>query len=184
MKQYIHFFNLNKVDENVVEGMLEAFLQDIKHATFDPNTYIFNKVDTLDLKPLIQDMESETLSDIFAYVSPPFKEKELETHFNSLKQLMTSYQGIKKGLLTHPLLIKYLPKNNALKSFIFQKYANKPFMLETIKVYLESNQHAIIASQQLYIHRNTLLMRIESFYEVTMLDPRKFIEGYYIYQLL
>ena len=184
MKQYIHFFTLNISDQPFIEAMLEAFLQDVKPLHSNTHTYVFNAIPKENLNPLIQDMQSETLSDVFAYVSMPLKEKEMVSHLQTLLSIMDSYNGIRKGLLTTTALIQYTPISHTLKSFIFQKYAQKPFMLETIKVYLECDQHAIKASQELYIHRNTLLMRLESFYEVTGLDPRRFMDAYVIYRLL
>jgi hypothetical protein len=184
MKQYIHFFTLNISDQPFIEAMLEAFLQDVKPLHSNTHTYVFNAILKEDLNPLIQDMQSETLSDVFAYVSMPLKEKEMVSHLQSLLSIMNTYTGIRKGLLTTTALIQHTPISHILKSFIFQKYAQKPFMLETIKVYLECDQHAIKASQELYIHRNTLLMRLESFYEATGLDPRRFMDAYVLYRLL
>ena len=46
--------------------------------------------------------------------------------------------------------------DDILIKHILKKYAEDQIMLETIKVYLESNQNTIKASKKLYIHRNTL----------------------------
>lgn len=185
MIQYIYFFKLNHMDEHLVEGMLEAYVSQLSKHVAHKNVYLFNTDGHMELKPLIQDMMSETLSDIFAYVSMPLKEKEVDKHMLELKHIMSSYEGTQKGLITnHDIVFHMKTPSLSLKHFIFQKYAQKPFMLETIKVYLEHNQHAQHASKALYIHRNTLMMRLDSFFEVTGFDVRTFIDGHLVYLLL
>ena len=185
MTQYIYFFKLNYVYQHLAEGMLEAYVSQLSKHTNYPNLYLFSSDRHIELKPLIQDMMSETLSDIFAYVSIPIKEKEVESHLIQLKHIMLTYEGIQKGLITNHDLLRFMKKPTLdLKKFIFQKYASKPFMLETVKSYLEYNQHAQHASKALYIHRNTLMMRLDNFYDATGFDVRTFIDGHFIYLLL
>jgi DNA-binding PucR family transcriptional regulator len=50
--------------------------------------------------------------------------------------------------------------------------------------YLECNQHALKASKALYIHRNTLMMRLDNFYEATGFDVRTFLDGFHMYYVL
>lgn len=185
MTQYIYFFKLNQMDEHLVEGMLEAYVSQLSKHVVHSNVYLFQTDKYMELKPLIQDMMSETLSDIFAYVSMPLKEKDIDSHILQLRKIILNYDGVQKGLITNHDFVRFVKKpSSELKHFIFQKYAYKPFMLETIKAYLEQNQHAQHASKALYIHRNTLMMRLDNFYEVTGFDVRTFIDGHLIYLLL
>jgi hypothetical protein len=183
MKQYIYFFKLNKSDQILVEGMLEAYVSNL--SMISEGFYMFDIDYMLDLKPLIQDMMSETLSDIFAYTSIPLKEKDVLTHQQAMKVLLNDFKGVKKGLITNRDIIKYVAKDDIrLKPFILQKYHSKPYMLETIMTYFECNQHALKASQALYIHRNTLMMRLDNFYEATGFDVRTFLDGFDIYYVI
>lgn len=50
-------------------------------------------------------------------------------------------------------------------------------LLNTIKVFLSQNQNISEASRELYIHRNTLIYRIEKFNKLTGLDCTKFEDG-------
>ena len=47
-------------------------------------------------------------------------------------------------------------------------------MVETIKVYIESNANATVAAKKLYLHRNSLNYRLDKFLEITGLDVRQF----------
>lgn len=50
-------------------------------------------------------------------------------------------------------------------------------LLNTVKVFLHENQNISEASRELYIHRNTLIYRIEKFNKLTGLDCTKFEDG-------
>jgi DNA-binding PucR family transcriptional regulator len=71
-----------------------------------------------------------------------------------------------------------------MKKFILGKFHDQHYMLETIKTYLESNQNMMTASKELFIHRNTLMMRLEKFKDVTGFDVKTFYDGFLIYHLL
>ncbi len=47
-------------------------------------------------------------------------------------------------------------------------------LLETIKVYIESNANATVAAKKLFLHRNSLNYRLDKFHEITSLDVRQF----------
>ena len=74
--------------------------------------------------------------------------------------------------------------DDELKHFILKKYAQDLMMHETIKGYLESNQNMVIAAKKLYVHRNTLIQRIEKFHQVTGFDIRQFQDAYLIYHFI
>lgn len=50
-------------------------------------------------------------------------------------------------------------------------------LLNTIRVFLKLDQNVSEASRELYIHRNTLIYRIEKFNKITGLDCTKFEDG-------
>ncbi|MGB0203148.1 MAG: helix-turn-helix domain-containing protein, partial [Acholeplasmataceae bacterium] len=70
-----------------------------------------------------------------------------------------------------------------LKIFILGKYHDQSYMLHTIQTYLESNQNMITASKELFIHRNTLMMRLEKFNDATGFDMKSFKDGFLMYHL-
>lgn len=61
------------------------------------------------------------------------------------------------------------------ESFLQDKFA--PELLTTIKVFLQKNQNVSEASRALYIHRNTMMYRLDKFQKMTGLDCAKFEAG-------
>jgi DNA-binding PucR family transcriptional regulator len=57
-------------------------------------------------------------------------------------------------------------------------------MQESIKIYLESNQNMSLAAKKLYVHRNTLIQRLDKFHQTTGFDVRVFSDAYLIYHLM
>ncbi len=57
-------------------------------------------------------------------------------------------------------------------------------ILETIKAYLELNMSVNMVSRTEYAHRNTVNYRISRFIELTGIDIRSTLNGYYVYTLI
>lgn len=47
-------------------------------------------------------------------------------------------------------------------------------LIDTAKTYLECNMNAVLASNTLYIHRNTFNYRLNKFIEITQLDIKNY----------
>lgn len=62
-------------------------------------------------------------------------------------------------------------------------YADEEF-LHSMKVFIEKNQNTSEAAKALYLHRNTLINRLDKFYRVTGFDLRKFEDAAIIYLLI
>ena len=52
-----------------------------------------------------------------------------------------------------------------------------PELLTTLRAFLDNNMNISEASRALYIHRNTLLYRMEKFHKLTGLDAARFDDG-------
>lgn len=57
------------------------------------------------------------------------------------------------------------------------KDRNRKELLHTVKVFLMNNQNVSEAARALYIHRNTLVYRLEKFNKMTNLDSTQFVDG-------
>ncbi len=86
-------------------------------------------------------------------------------------------------------IVKYLP--NLLNDDINLKGELLAFkekisddIIETIKVYLETNCSLNLTSKIMFIHRNSINYRISRFIELTKIDIRFTLNGYYVYLLI
>ena len=62
----------------------------------------------------------------------------------------------------------------------FFKDKNGPELLASLRAFLDNDMNVTEASKALYIHRNTLLYRMDKFRKMTGLDPSKFEDGFKI----
>lgn len=74
--------------------------------------------------------------------------------------------------------------DDAFKRQVLKEFYDDPEFLNTIKVFIEKNQNTSEASKFLYLHRNTLINRIEKFYRVTGYDLKKFEDAAIVYLLV
>jgi carbohydrate diacid regulator len=76
-------------------------------------------------------------------------------------------------------------RNNYIKN-IFEKDINKrkglkAIFWDTLQVFFENNLNITNTSKAIFVHRNTLLYRLEKIRNATGLDPRKFNEAIQLY---
>ena len=84
--------------------------------------------------------------------------------------------GLEKLIYSIPMdaCLRYITETFG-EGFIKDRSAKE--LLNTVKVYLENNLNISEASRVLYIHRNTLMYRLEKFNKMTGLDCSKFDVG-------
>lgn len=92
------------------------------------------------------------------------------------KCLEYSKLGLEKLIYSIPMeaCVRYVTETFG-KGFLKDKSAKE--LLKTVKVYLENNLNVSEASRMLYIHRNTLMYRLEKFNKMTGLECSKFDVG-------
>lgn len=92
------------------------------------------------------------------------------------KCLEYSKLGLEKLIYSIPMdaCIRYVQETFG-EGFVQDKSAKELF--NTVKVYLENNLNVSEASRMLYIHRNTLMYRLEKFNKMTGLECSKFDVG-------
>lgn len=76
--------------------------------------------------------------------------------------------------------IQYIYKKNK----DVNKKELKPFFWETLEAFFEHNLNITDTAKAIFIHRNTLLYRLEKIKQVTDLNPRKFDEAFQLYLAL
>lgn len=69
-------------------------------------------------------------------------------------------------------------------NYVLKNYANDTEMKNIINKLFEADLNVSKASKMLYLHRNTLIYKLDRFYEITGYDIRKFNDACFIKQLL
>jgi len=175
-------------DESMIVSLFSEFIDFNKKETDHHAIYLFytQEVD-ISFSEVILNIMSDTLSDLRLYASYGFEtEQELYNHLEFTKNRLAMIPFIKHVFLDDKVIVKESLNtiDDHLRKFILKKYAYDQVILQSIKIYLESNQNTSVASKKLYIHRNTLVQRLDKFNQVTGFDVRVFLDAYLIYHLL
>ena len=182
-------FKTNLKDSDVI--MLMDFLKGLIGNYINPTftdgvlTVLFNAEIEIDFKEIIQ-----TLNEDFYMTSVLFEsgvlysgvDKNLYMEFiisNKSKILETN-----KLYLSESDLIKNKIYNEILSLNILKEYYHDFEMKKIVKMFLENNMNISKASAVLYMHRNTLMYKIENFINVTGYDIKKFQDAFVIYHII
>lgn len=153
---------------------------------FQAVMYFEHEVD-LSFEDVILNVMSDTLTDVRAYVSHVFSsEAERDMDIDLIKSLLEGIPFSKYYYFDDKVLIKYYIHDltDAMKNHFLRKFYKDQVMLETLRVYLDSNLNMVLAAKKLYIHRNTLIQRLEKFHQITGFDVRVFKDAFIVYHLI
>lgn len=136
---------------------------------------------------VVLNMMSDTLSDLRVYVSHSIThEKDIDQHVAFMKQLINQIPFSKYYYLDNQTIVKHFiyQLSDEMKRFFLGKFYQDNLMKETLKAYLDANLNMVNAARKLYIHRNTLIQRLDKFYHGTGFDIRIFSDALIIYHLI
>jgi cysteinyl-tRNA synthetase len=148
--------------------------------------YIYNYANN-DIKEIFLSYIADLLSNIKMYESKFFiNETYLNNHIEFIYKAFEKYYNSFEIYENHKSIIRKLNNysNKELRKQFLGKYHDDFLMINTLKTFFNENQNFSKAAKKLYIHRNTLLQRIDKFIEETNFDPKIFLEGILIYDLI
>lgn len=186
--KFILIKSKNQIKDKVMSilEVLDEALDIISYNYENQELIIFFTASIMDISDLTNLLIEELYLDCYLYESVYFKaQKEANIIIELIKSLFEKYT-FNNYYLNNKIIIKQFLKSNdeLIKKIVLNKYYNDKTIIKTIKVFLENNQNIKEASKKLYIHRNTLNLRISKFEEVTSFNLKQFIDAHYIYQLL
>ncbi len=184
-------FILIKSKENILSPYLIDFLKGFLGYDIEINQ-------TNDIISILYKLDDEEL--VYAGLSSLVA--ELDTNINvfiskkNIKSLHDSIEIIKKYLKEEifknsiyredefilELILK--GKKEDLDKVVFKDREIDSSMLECIKVFIETDMNTSKASELLFLHRNTLINKIDKFINITGYNVKKFKNAMIIYYLL
>ena len=174
--------------EDVMVSVIEHYVH-IDQIKTETNRLIIHFKGAIDtsFEDIALNMMTDIMTDLRVYESYYFENNEqMKKHIDFMIRTMDQIPFVKYPYLNDHLVLHHLIRHVSQehRGFILKRFAQDESMLETIQTYLESDQNTVLASKRLFLHRNTLLQRLEKFDMVTGFDVRKFIDAYLIYSLL
>lgn len=153
---------------------------------YQARMYFEHEVD-LSFEDVILNVMSDTLSDVRAYVSHALpSENEREEDIQFINELLEGIPFAKYFYMDDKVLVKHYMYHlsDMMKRRFLRKFYQDQIMLETLKTYLDSNLNMVLAAKKLYIHRNTLIQRLDKFHQTTGFDVRVFGDALLVYHLI
>lgn len=177
---------------NLIKGeLIEAFESFITFIEkIEKNNFlilIFKDVFEINFNELIDNLTEDLLVDLRLYESNGFSKLiELNTYLDNVIPYLVNIPFDNVNYLTIKNIVSYQkkPLDKKLIKLILGKYFQDYEMLKTIKTFILESFNASKASGELFLHRNTLLQRLDKFYEETGFNPKEFYDSYLIFDLL
>jgi sugar diacid utilization regulator len=177
-----------QLDQALIVSLFSEFITFSKINVFDQSMEMYYEHESdVSFSDVIVNISSDTLIDLRIFVSLSFSTiEERDEHLLQTKEMLNKIPFNKFIYLDHKTLLSFFINQITpqLKTYFLRKYSQDYITLESLKTYLDSNQNTVAAAKKLYLHRNTLLQRLEKFNQVTGFDLKVFNDAYLIYHLL
>ncbi len=178
---------ITKSHENILIDFLKGLLgQNIKCEVNKSDIVVYyNCVDEVDFKEIVNVINNDIYIDL-ALFDGFVSNKMLVEYISFIKNRYYSLVGISDAYFDEKSLIRLSSKidDENLRKNILKKYYNDYEMLNTIRVFIECNLNTSLAANKLYLHRNTLIGKIDRFIKVTGYDIKSFADAYIVYHIL
>lgn len=146
---------------------------------------IFDYNEEIDFLDIINLITSELYLSCRMYVSGKINDSlvlsEYISYINRNKKL---FDGFSDLIIDEDFLVIHNLYGEIIRKNILKQYVNDYQMLDVIKEFLDSNMNISKAANRLFMHRNTVMNKIDKFIDVTGYDIKQFNKAFVIYHLL
>ncbi len=184
---YLLILRNNNLDEETIFDFIKAILGNtiqIEH-TQEYYLIIFHENEDLELEENLNSFIYDTNLYIKCYISNSFDD------INILKQNVTAILNyftfeLKNSIYTEKSLIDEILSKDLmiLKPFILKDYLYDLDMHNILITFMKNDLNTLKTSKILYMHRNTLINKLDRFSQITGYDPRHFEDAYIIYSII
>jgi DNA-binding PucR family transcriptional regulator len=137
---------------------------------------------------LFEELINSINTDLFLSLSlyeSSFFDSELELKEDMQKKMLTlkfDRPYLNDKILFYDRVLGSIDEQS--KKMILKQFYDDEEFLHSMKIFIEKNQNTSEAAKALYLHRNTLINRLDKFYRVTGFDLKKFEDAAIIYLLI
>ncbi len=120
---------------------------------------------------------------LYAYIS---RRDFNENNYNIIKEYF-SKEKLKENVYNEHKFILELVLNGKIENLdkvVLSSYYNDTNMIETLKAFIENDMNTSKTANIIYMHRNTLINKLDRFTKVTGYDIKKFCDAFIIYHLI
>ena len=175
---------LDKEEVILLKDALNEAIKIIKFDTFD--NYYFVKIENVDEINLL-DLFTTINAELYLPITV-FESKSLIdcNYFSWALKAFMNYNNSSMSLVTEKDLLRAQINydNENIKRNVLKIYYNDKDIINMLKVFFECNLNTSKAADLLYMHRNTLINKLDKFYEVTGYDVRRFMDASLISALI
>lgn len=191
--KYFYFLLIDikeKIDVNKVLSFFEELFLDVVFIEYD-NIYFmfyFNQVE-FEIENIISSLMDDLSSSIKVFSSPRIK-RENKDYFFKLVRLYNTYLASKSrvymsiGDLVSEIILNNISDLKIVKQIVLSDLLDDPQMEILIKSMIQNNLNVTQTANNIFMHRNTVIKKIEQIKNVTGLNMQKFIDADVMYWLI
>lgn len=176
---------LNLDELTTIQTLLSDLLSNPKqYVESDKLVVLIREQNNVGIEELVQSINNDLYLNLSLYESSYF-DSETQLKEDMQKKMLTlkfDRPYINDKILFYDRILGSIDEQS--KKHILKQFYEDDEFLHSMKVFIEKNQNTSEAAKSLYLHRNTLINRIDKFNRVTGFDLKKFEDAAIIYLLI
>lgn len=182
MKALVLYVKDSSIKDEVFNILYSLIGNHAKHIVNEGFDIFFHSYENdEEIKDLIFSISSEFMISIKGYYSRNLDEVRLNEEVSLITSTLNEAEF---EIYNIKSIIPYLKDNNDKKRLLNYIISNSGVTIDFIKEFAECDLNVSLASKRMYIHRNTMIYKLDKFYEASGFDLRHFVDTYLLYSLI
>lgn len=182
MYALVLYINNSEYEDEIIDVIFSLVGKHTNHKMINKYHVFYHSFDKNDeLKDTLISISSEFMLPLQGYISENFEmaklNQEVDLALEALSNLGNEIYNFKD-------IIRNIDDKNLKKKFLDYIIDGTGITREFIKEFAEADLNISLASKKMYIHRNTMIYKLDKFMELTGFDLRRFIDTYLLYSLI
>jgi hypothetical protein len=189
-KKFISIIFKSKPKESEINLLID-FLKGLLGSYIEPSmnenilTVVFEPVEDLSFEEIINGLNNDFYITTSLFESGVIYDSvNVNDYIEYIASISNKILESNNYYVDENLIVKLNLCNDIIEKNIFRSYYKDEEMLEVVRAYLDSNMNISKAANMLYMHRNTVMNKIDKFIAVTGYDIKKFSNAFIIYRFL
>ena len=176
---YIKDKSIKKELFNILYSLIGNHSKHIENKGID--IFYHNHDNDEEIKGLLYSLSTEFMIPIKGYYSRDLDIEKLNEEVNLITPFL---ENAEFDIYNIKAIIPYFKDNNDKKRFLNYIISNSGISIDFIKKFAECDLNVSLASKRMFIHRNTMIYKLDKFYEASGFDLRHFVDSYLLYSLI
>ena len=184
MKTFVTIYRKEKFNINLLADLFKGLVgNNMKIEENNNVSFIFDSNPELNFLEIAELINYDLMISIKLFKGPDFADDKMLDSYLKMVDSLNFFNDSNIYYDNNYLIVANMGDRELIKKNVFKRYYRDE-ILDVVKAYLDSNMNVSKTADTIYMHRNTVMNKIDKFIDVTGYNIKEFQDAFVIYHLL